>query len=231
MSEEDSLALIVLIERLDRTPALTEVEIFTKRRARTPSFINQSKEEIAATIERSKRTAPLAPARHTFPGFGNPNHDLGLHTGIVSAQFDDWFSWAHDPPPHSINRILAITKRAKMLSIRDRFEDQVSRHLASLNKPRVPREPSGDPTVDYLHSKLPRLGVAVKDITHQGGTSYFFNFEFCCLDCGGFILSTPDNDDFGPVVCKACQQVFGNYWDLKELANAIGKHELERRGL
>lgn len=79
---------------------------------------------------------------------------------------------------------------------------------------------------------LPKLTITVADIEHQGGTNYYFHFNFCCNDCGGYIIQVPDDlSDSGPVTCKACDVYLGEYRTVRVVAEYIGQYELRARGL
>jgi len=85
---------------------------------------------------------------------------------------------------------------------------------------------------EVLAQVMPDLTISVHDITHQGGTSYFINFEFTCKKCGGHILTRPEGEaDDKPMNCKSCGTFFGSNALVRETANYVGKVELKRRGL
>lgn len=89
-----------------------------------------------------------------------------------------------------------------------------------------------EPSIDHLRSLVSNLELTVKDITHQGGTSYFVNFEMHCTKCGGYLLNIPDDQsEEENASCTACGHVFGRYGDVKALASEIGQQELKKRGL
>lgn len=229
MSEDEIPQLLKLIERLEATAPLSRLDRFRLERDRRADFIGLTDAENEIRARRSVPRAPIAPKRALSPDEGNPNHQLGLHVSIVSAQFDDWFSGAHYPPPHSARRISAILKRRKLLDIRDRFEAALQKHLASLDTPPAQHEPSGDNTLDYLQSRVPRLRVTLKSSKEVSPGEYEGSFQFNCLDCGGYILVVPDDgDERGPAQCKACKQVFGTFGDVKALANHVAVESKEK---
>lgn len=220
MTDAEVQKLLDLIERLERTPPLLELAIFKKKRAQEVNYLKHSQPEIRSMRERTKRTAPIA-MKGFDPERGNLTHNLGYHVEIVSAQFDDWFAWAHEPPPYSTSRVLAITKRAKLFNLRERFERQVQKHFAPINKPPIEHPTTGDHLIDMMQESVPRLSVSVKSTRPLAGGKTHVDLEFCCLDCGGYYITIPDDDDLeGPVLCKACQQVFGSWRDVKNLAQA-----------
>lgn len=86
-------------------------------------------------------------------------------------------------------------------------------------------------TIAMERPYLPHLQIGIKNIIHEGGTSYHFDFAFHCKSCGGTIMTIPDDgDDYGDASCKACGIVFGPYGDVKQLAKSIAEYELKRRG-
>jgi hypothetical protein len=58
---------------------------------------------------------------------------------------------------------------------------------------------------------------------------YHFNFEFHCTDCGGYIMSTPDDED-DPVRCTACGVAFDTLANVKD-ACRIAIEEMKTRKL
>ena len=96
-------------------------------------------------------------------------------------------------------------------------------------------QPPQDLTASYpdrARRALPKLTISVAYFEHQGGDKYHFDFEFCCNECGGYVIQILDEkSENGPVTCKACGVTFGKYRTLKSVANYIGQIELEKRGL
>ena len=83
-----------------------------------------------------------------------------------------------------------------------------------------------------IESIAGKLSVTVKDVTHKGGTNYDLSYDFSCMDCGGTVLSGPDDGaDSGQVFCKSCGIRFGSLGEVKALAQHVGQKELMRRGL
>jgi len=83
---------------------------------------------------------------------------------------------------------------------------------------------------DSLQSKVPNIRISIKDYTHEGGSSYYFNFEFHCVACGGHIMDAPDDgSDTGEASCKSCGAIFGLFGDIRALAEYIAKQELKRQ--
>ena len=100
----------------------------------------------------------------------------------------------------------------------------------SAKEPSSQKAPDSYP--DRARRALPKLTITVSHIEHQGGDKYHFEFEFCCNECGGYIIQIPDDkSDSGPVTCKACGVTFGQYRTVKSVANYIAQQELQRRGL
>lgn len=59
---------------------------------------------------------------------------------------------------------------------------------------------------------------------------YHFNFEFHCTDCGGYVMSTPD-DENGTVRCAACGAEFDTLAAVKEACRVIAVEEMKTRKL
>jgi hypothetical protein len=59
----------------------------------------------------------------------------------------------------------------------------------------------------------PVLSISILNYAQIAGCpeQYHFNFEFHCSDCGGYLISTPD-DENDPVRCTACGAAFDIYW-------------------
>jgi hypothetical protein len=59
---------------------------------------------------------------------------------------------------------------------------------------------------------------------------YHFNFEFHCTDCGGYMISTPD-DENDPVRCTACGVAFGTLAKVKDACRSVAIEEMKTRKL
>jgi hypothetical protein len=59
---------------------------------------------------------------------------------------------------------------------------------------------------------------------------YHFNFEFHCSDCGGYLISTPD-DENDPVRCTACGVAFDKLANVKDACRSIALAEMKARKL
>ncbi|SDJ47299.1 hypothetical protein SAMN05216338_105069 [Bradyrhizobium sp. Rc2d] len=59
---------------------------------------------------------------------------------------------------------------------------------------------------------------------------YHFNFEFHCSDCGGYLITTPD-DESDPVHCTACGVAFDTLAEVKNACRSIALEEMKSRKL
>lgn len=59
---------------------------------------------------------------------------------------------------------------------------------------------------------------------------YHFNFEFHCSDCGGYLITTPD-DESDPVRCTACGVPFDTLAEVKNSCRSIALEEMKARKL
>lgn len=206
----DLQALRNLIERLEDERPRAELEVFrakhnpVKAGTRPQTFLSR----FFATQE-----DPL--------GFLNLyKDDLGIMVGLVSGIMDDWFNWGEPRADGHAHRVGVILGKAKMPELRSRFVAAYDRHRQPY-KARISL-PGEDGMQAHLQGLVPRLRVALDRASNADGSTTM-HFSFCCEDCGGYILFMPDDDDpDGPVLCKACEQVFGKRKDMEALARHIG---------
>jgi hypothetical protein len=59
---------------------------------------------------------------------------------------------------------------------------------------------------------------------------YHFNFEFHCSDCGGYLISMPD-DENDPVRCTACGVAFDRLAKVNDTCRSIALDEMKARKL
>jgi hypothetical protein len=78
----------------------------------------------------------------------------------------------------------------------------------------------------------PELSISILNYEPMPGCpdQYHFNFEFHCSDCGGYLISTPD-DENDPVRCTACGVAFDKLATVKDACRAIAIEELKARKL
>ncbi|MBB1091076.1 hypothetical protein HUU61_07215 [Rhodopseudomonas palustris] len=78
----------------------------------------------------------------------------------------------------------------------------------------------------------PKLSISIRNYASRPGhpDQYHFNFEFHCSDCGGYLISTPD-EDHGPVRCTACGAAFGSLANVKEACRSIALEAMRVRKL
>jgi hypothetical protein len=80
------------------------------------------------------------------------------------------------------------------------------------------------------HAATPALSISIlnyEPIPAQPD-QYHFNFEFHCTDCGGYLISTPD-DENDPVRCTACGVAFDTLAKVKDTCRSIAIEEMKRR--
>lgn len=225
-------ALIALIERLEETPPLTPLLVFRKEKERRYTFSpDGNNPDVQAHQKKYGKKSAHQPRDKNHPIYGDTFYALGFQVRYLDAELNDWFAWAHFVPPGIASRINAILKRAKMLELKDRFNTAYDPHFSWYWKQPIPLEPTGDHILDNLIEGVRRLHVTLKSIDEDGEGGYTYSFEFCCRDCGGYIVSSPDDSDDGPALCLACGQVFGEMGQVKELAHYIGALEMQKRGL
>ena len=230
--ENEVTSLLALIERMEVTPPLTRIMIFYKERDRRHDFYTETKEQIVRKVEATRRSANFEARDRNHPVFGDTYYALGYQVRQLDAHLTDWLAWAHTIPPSPAKRILAILKTAKLTSLRDKFIAAVDRHspifVHSVNYSPPPCDP--DEVLTWaLQQSVPNLLVkinSVSDDAEPGGHNV--NFEFCCKECGGFILHLPDDQDQrGPAVCKACGLVFGSYGEVFALCKHLAQNAVK----
>ena len=65
-----------------------------------------------------------------------------------------------------------------------------------------------------------------------GTTTWNFNCDIRRRNCGGTVLSVPDNaTDSSIATCKSCGAEIGRYGDVKAVGRLVGQEEMRRRGL
>lgn len=230
--DHEITALIALIERLEGTPKMTPIERFYKERARKFRKVIGT-DTLTATMEKTKAKAPRYQREKNHPVYGDTHFSLIVHVTQLSKQMDDWFAWAHLVPPQSAERIKANLKRAKLAELNSRFCAAYDKHLGDYWVPSAPRSQSGDSMFDILQDRVPKLQMTLKSFEDEGFGQYKYEFEFCCRECGGYMMRTQDDDasDDGPFSCVACGIVFGSLADVKALGQYIGSEQLRRLGL
>ena len=195
-----------LLARLEATSPITRLSAFRLERLRSPDFLNLPDEENLSRARTRKARAPLM-TRGT--------RDLAVLAEILEAQFDDLQAWAHLPPPGAAKAVATRLGKLNEVELKDRFLTAWSRHIEPLHGPEKTAPPTGDERLDLLQSRVP--GVQINKAGAAGE-----KVEFACLDCGGFVMSAPDDDEpTGPVLCKACGQVFGTLEDIQAVANYL----------
>jgi hypothetical protein len=222
--------LLALIERLEDTTPLSEVDLFYKERLRTfrRSRPDEDQHDYLAALRHHRAAWPIKDTyfkRHkTHPVYGDTDYSLGFQVRAAEAFLDNWFTVGSQlPVMPSANRILAILKRVKEIDLRERFKQAHDRHFAGRWRPPVERAPSGDQKLDWAQSDVPRLTIRLREIEDIGNGKLRFEFDFHCEDCGGTVISYPDDpDEEGPAICLACDQVFGTAGKVKALAMRIG---------
>ncbi|MDF1718965.1 MAG: hypothetical protein P1U75_20210 [Antarcticimicrobium sp.] len=235
--ESELMALKAVILRMEETVPLTKVQLFhmAKRRKFRRMRPNEDTDEYREEVARNRKKWPIKntfhPRNKSHPVYGDTHYALGFHVQSLNDELDNWFTVGADSPPHvPEGRIKVILKRAKDMELRNRFVTAYDKHFANFWKPPINREPSGDKMRDSLQGKIPRLEISVRDIEDRGDGKFAYGFEFHCCDCGGWMLDLPDDDD-GPVICVACEQVFGSFADMKALASHIGNEKAKSLGL
>lgn len=231
--ENELSALMAVIQRLEETRPLTPLQIFRKEQERKYKFSPTGHNpDVHAHQRKYSKKSGFQPRDKNHPVYGDTHFALGFQARYLDAELNDWFTWAHFVAPGIATRIKAILKRAKMPELRERFEAAYDGHFSEYWKQPMPREPSGDEKLDRLIRDVPRLDVTLNTLTDQGNGEYSYSFQFCCRDCGGYVIDAPDgDDDNGPALCTACDQVFGTMGQVKELAHRVGQLELVKRGL
>jgi hypothetical protein len=78
----------------------------------------------------------------------------------------------------------------------------------------------------------PVLSISILNYVEVPGypDQYHFNFEFHCTDCGGYLISTPD-DENDPVCCTACGVAFDKLAKVKDACRSLALEEMKVRKL
>jgi len=95
-----------------------------------------------------------------------------------------------------------------------------------------PHGPPEKPRRAATRQAAPVLAISILNYAPMPGhpDQYHFNFEFHCSDCGGYLISTPDNEN-DPVCCTACGAAFDTLSKVKEACRAIAIEEMKARKL
>lgn len=221
-------AAIALIERLEDTSPLSDLDLFHYKRRRVfrRARMDEDHEDYLAAYHLHRVKWPIKSPRllrdKNHPVYGDTNYALGLHVQCADGFLDDWFTVgaAH---PLQLGRIPLLLKRAKRQDLVDRLETAHARHFGNFWKSPINRPPSGDGIQDILQSRVERLEVRLRERGENDAGQSTYEFDFHCLDCGGTVLDFPENDE-GPVICVACRQVFGEFGDMKKLCMHIGSN-------
>ena len=231
--QNEFTVLMAVIERLEQTQILTPLQVFRKEQQRLYRFSpNGPDPDIHVHQRKYGAKAAFQIRDKSHPVYGDTHFALGFQARHLDALLSDWFAWAHFVMPSTANRIKAFLKRAKMSEVLARFTAAYDRHFLLDLRPPVPREPTKDEKLTWLQSDVPRLNVTLRSLDRSPSGQFTYSFEFCCHDCGGYVIDAPDDDDEdGPALCKACGQVFGKLGQVRALAKHIGQTELSRRGL
>lgn len=78
--------------------------------------------------------------------------------------------------------------------------------------------------------RVTKLTISIKNywrLPDQPG-QYHFEFEFCCTECGGYLLNIPD-DARQKAKCVACDREFGSVESINNRCRRIGLRELKDR--
>jgi hypothetical protein len=76
--------------------------------------------------------------------------------------------------------------------------------------------------------RVPRLSISILDYAEipHSPDQYNFNFEFHCTDCGGFVITAPD-DEQDAVLCAACGAQYGSFAKLKATCRTIALDKMK----
>lgn len=251
-------ALTSIIERLEHTEPLSPEQTWRKLKAYQKEARGRSREEgLGATAAGNLLHLNRPDASEYIKSIKD---DLDAQVGIFSSCIDAWLDHAAHPAAGYTWRITVILRKNKLFELERRFLAAYFKHFYTkhgsskdtdlgtralkigINIPSPPdsRPPpwspytSEDNMLDLLQSRTPRLKIRLREVVHEGRhiNKFRFEFDFHCLDCGGTIISAPDDpDDTGPAICKACSIVFGSMEDVKSLARHIGETSLKKLGL
>lgn len=207
--------LMNLIDRLEQTDPMTDEEIWEAQSNKAASLSGGSLGHFFRTND--------GPAV-----MGQYQNDLGIMVRFVSMVFDDWLNFGIWMAPAYARRVGIILGKAKRLELRARFDAAIARHPYSRVSMLVPPEVHAERV--RLQSLVPRLKITCDRIDKDGDAPQM-HFSFCCEDCGGWMLSAPQDDDpNGPIICKACDQVLGLRKDMEALARHIGQATIAATG-
>lgn len=242
-------ALEDLIAKLEKTEPLTQRQAgdlreahLAKHRFDFVALADKSEAEVQAALatfnekrKEARKNDPLAHLEWGDEAKKERRSNILENIQVASASFDFWMQAGELPAPAYPRRIGVLLRKAKRIDLDARFTAAWRRHHWMALPPTV--EKKHDEMLDALRlqtlqSAIPKLSISVKDIIDEGDGGYEYRFEFHCLDCGGFVLSVPDDRaPEGPVDCKACGERLGTYQALVDLAGLTGDREAKRRGL
>lgn len=94
------------------------------------------------------------------------------------------------------------------------------------------------PIQPHLHHLTPIPPIDLLEMQVQSAvqkeapeTGVYFEFEFHCKECSGYILETPEEGNIdGPVRCKACGFEFGTFQEVKAKGEKIAHAYLDEHG-
>jgi DNA-directed RNA polymerase subunit RPC12/RpoP len=92
--------------------------------------------------------------------------------------------------------------------------------------------PSKPRKANVMKRRAPALSISILNYAQIPGCpdQYHFNFEFHCSDCGGYLISQPDDED-DPVRCTACGVAFDRLAKVKDACRSIALDEMKARKL
>jgi hypothetical protein len=90
------------------------------------------------------------------------------------------------------------------------------------------REVLFPPPKPKRRKRAPRLSISILDYAEIPNSTdqYNFNFEFHCTDCGGFVITAPD-DEQDAVLCAACGAQYGSFAKLKATCRTIALDKMK----
>lgn len=122
---------------------------------------------------------------------------------------------------------LALAVHGVDHSRRPPLRDEWMRMRASAESPVFLRHPEFDRLAKRMAGLMVRIARASP--SPPDASKRNFEFEYHCDDCGGFVLSIPDDGDrTGAVFCKACGRNFGPYGALLDLCHWMARNEVVR---
>ncbi|ORE97465.1 hypothetical protein [Aurantimonas sp. 22II-16-19i] len=252
MTVEEFGSIIRLIERIDGMDPMTREREITLRAKLRERWINGLTENGLVRSGDAAEAHPMYRLPETeFRQFlRRTDNDPDEQAAILNHHLDGYERYGEFVPPYPAWRIVVILRRAKRRDLEARFlvswlrcfyagigtrydELELRARKLGVDLSSLPPRPIRTPRAPH---DVCNLSMRVKSVTPQDtdGTSYYFDFDYHCTECGSYRLSYDDGIDLTydtAMYCGECKVPFGRYGAIQDLCRAIGKAELTRRGL